>query len=83
MNAQTALKEILALPEEERRWLVEEIAATLPGPAVDFELTEEEKAELDRRVADMHAYPEKGIPWKEVKRQVLKRLRHESRRRLG
>jgi len=83
MNAQTALKEILTLPEEERRWLVEEIAATLPEPVVDFELTEEEKTELDRRVADMHAHPEKSIPWKEVKRRVLKQLRHASRRRLG
>jgi putative addiction module component (TIGR02574 family) len=75
MNAQTALKEILALPEDERRWLVEEIAASLPEQQEDFELTPELKAELDRRLAEHEANPDSGIPWEEVKAHVQAILR--------
>lgn len=82
MNARAALKTVLALPEEDRRWVVEEAAATLTVPAESFKLTPEQKAELDRRVADLHAHPERGIPWAEVKRQVRQKLRH-ARRHLG
>jgi len=75
MNARATLKEILTLPEEDRRWLVEEIAASLPHQEEDFELTPEFKAELNRRLSEHEANPESGIPWQEAKARVLGRLR--------
>lgn len=39
------------------------------------DLTKEMKAELDRRVADMEANPERGVPWELVKAETLKRAR--------
>ncbi len=75
MNAQATLKEILALPEEDRRWLAEEIAASLPEQDEDFELTPEFKAELNRRLSEHEANPNSGIPWNEAKARVLARLR--------
>ena len=40
----------------------------------DDPLTDEQKALLDARLADMEADPEKSIPWEEVKRQLEARL---------
>ena len=36
----------------------------------EFELTEEQIAELRRRAAEAKAHPELGIPWSEVKRKL-------------
>jgi len=40
----------------------------------DDPLTDEQKALLDARLADMEAHPEKSIPWEEVKRHLEARL---------
>ena len=73
MNAKVALKDILALSEEDRRWLVEEIAASLPEQAEDFTLTDAQKAELDRRVAYYEKNPQDVVSWEEIKRDMQKR----------
>jgi len=39
-------------------------------PNQEFELTDEIKAELDRREEDFHTGKEKGIPWEEVKAEI-------------
>ena len=36
-------------------------------------LSDEQRAELDRRLADYRAHPEASIPWEEVKAQLLDR----------
>ncbi len=74
MNPKTALKEILALPEDERRWLVEEIAASLPEQQEDFVLTEAQKMELDRRLAEYGENPDDVVSWDEVKSGLQKRF---------
>jgi putative addiction module component (TIGR02574 family) len=38
-------------------------------------LTEEQKAELDRRIAEADADPDGGIPWVQVRDEALARLR--------
>ncbi len=38
-------------------------------------LTEEQIAELERRVADIKANPDNGVPWEEVRDSVRHRLR--------
>ena len=38
-------------------------------------LTDEQKALLEARLADMKQYPEKSIPWEEAKRRIEARFR--------
>ena len=40
----------------------------------DDPLTDEQKALLDARLADMEAHPEKSIPWEEVRKGLVARL---------
>lgn len=40
----------------------------------DDPLTEEQKALLEERLADMEAHPEKSIPWEEVSKDLEARL---------
>jgi putative addiction module component (TIGR02574 family) len=74
MNAKAALKEVLALSEEDRRWLVEEIAASLPEQGEDFLLTNAQKTELDRRLAEYEKNPQDVLSWEEIKRDLKKRF---------
>ncbi|MEX2215965.1 MAG: addiction module protein [Phycisphaeraceae bacterium] len=39
------------------------------------ELTDEQKAELDRRIADDDAHPDDAIPWEQVEAEARARLR--------
>lgn len=40
----------------------------------DDPLTDEEKALLETRLADMEHYPEKSIPWEEARRRIEERF---------
>lgn len=59
---------------DERLALVEEIWATICADAKAFPLTDAQRAELDRRVADDDAFPDDVAPWDEVKASVRSRL---------
>ena len=59
---------------DERLALVEEIWATICADAKAFPLTDAQRAELDRRVADDDAFPDDVVPWDEVKASVRSRL---------
>jgi putative addiction module component (TIGR02574 family) len=59
---------------DERLALVEEIWATICVDAKAFPLTDGQRAELDRRVADDDAFPDDVVPWDEVKASVRSRL---------
>ena len=59
---------------DERLALVEEIWATICADTKAFPLTDEQRAELDRRVADDDAFPEDVVPWDEIKAEVRARL---------
>ncbi len=50
---------------DERLALVEEVWATICADAKAFPLTDEQRAELDRRVADDDSFPEDVVPWDE------------------
>ena len=58
---------------DERLALVEEIWATICADAKTFPLTDAQRAELDRRVADDDAFPDDVVPWDEVKASVRSR----------
>lgn len=59
---------------EERLALVEKIWATICADAKAFPLTDEQRAELDRRVADDDAFSEDVVPLDEVKAAARSRL---------
>ena len=59
---------------DERLALVEEIWATICNDNMAFPLTDAQRAELDRRVANDDAFPDDVVPWDEVKASVRSRL---------
>ena len=67
------LAEALRLPLGERHQLAEELWDSLPAEIQSAELTDEQKAELDRRLADLEKNPDAGSSWEEVEARILKR----------
>lgn len=59
---------------DERLALVEEIWASICADAKGFPLTEQQRAELDRRVAEDDASPDDVVPWDEIKASARARL---------
>jgi len=75
MDLHTVLTEIATWPVEDRIRLVHEVWDQIAEQGHDPELSEETKAELDRRIEAMDRDPNAGVPWEEVKACVLGRLR--------
>jgi putative addiction module component (TIGR02574 family) len=69
----TTLAQICALSIDDRIWLVQAIIDSING---DAELTDGQKQELDRRIADMDANPDDEVPWEQAYAESLKRVRH-------
>ncbi|MFO0799370.1 MAG: hypothetical protein U0804_18025 [Gemmataceae bacterium] len=68
--AATLLEQALALPEVDRRWLADQLDATLPPNA-------EERAywdEIARRSDEAHAHPDRLIPWDVARAQMRAEL---------
>lgn len=63
--------EIRSLPIPERFHLVEQIWDSIIEDEGQFELSDELKAELDRRIDADDANPGRGEPWEAVKRRLL------------
>ena len=75
MNKANLLAEILRLPEDERAELVDEIIESLPPQEDDWILTDEQKAELDRRIAEHERDPSRAIPWEVVRDRLRARFK--------
>ena len=54
--------------------LVEEIWASICADAKAFPLSDMQRAELDRRIADDDAFPDDVVPWDEIKAAARSRL---------
>ena len=67
--------EVESWPVDDRVRLVQDVWHGLAVQGYEPELTEEMKAELDRRLEEMDRNPNVGLPWEEVKARVLGRLR--------
>ena len=65
------LSEILNLSVAERIQLVEDVWDSIAAEPEELPLTEEERQEMDRRLADQEANPGVGRPWAEVKARLL------------
>ena len=62
------------LDVDERLALIEEIWASICADKAKFPLTDAQRAELDRRVADDDSFPDDVIPWDDVKKSARARL---------
>jgi putative addiction module component (TIGR02574 family) len=69
MSAEQILDEIRRMPEAERRKLVERIEDEFIES--DDELTPEQIAELERRAEEFRKNPHQGIPWEQLRHEML------------
>jgi putative addiction module component (TIGR02574 family) len=58
----------------ERIQLAEDLWESIPESA-DIPLTDAQKAELDRRLADLEQHPDAGEPWEVVRARLYERLK--------
>jgi putative addiction module component (TIGR02574 family) len=65
-----ARSDILSLSVPERIQLVEDIWDSIAELPEEVPLTEEQKAELDRRLDAYHQDPTGGTPWEEVRERI-------------
>jgi len=60
---------------EERLRLVEELWDSIAADSSAVPLTEAQRTELDRRIAEHEANPDDVVPWEEVKTSITERLK--------
>jgi len=70
MDLKTVLTEVQTWPPEDRLRLIEEVWDGLSEEGSAFELTEELKDLLDRRLAALDADPGNVLTWDEIKAYV-------------
>jgi putative addiction module component (TIGR02574 family) len=63
------------LSVEERPQLIDELWDSLAADSEQLPLTEAQKQELERRLADADANPDEGVPWDVVRAEAEERLR--------
>ena len=72
MNALLA-SDVLKMSVPERIRLVSDIWETIAEFPESVDLSESQKAELDRRLDASHLHPEAGAPWGEVRDRIRSR----------
>jgi putative addiction module component (TIGR02574 family) len=75
MDRSTTLAQVLALSIDDRVWLIHAVLDSIAEGEVRCELSDAQKQELDRRIADMDANPDDEVPWEQVYAESLKRVR--------
>jgi putative addiction module component (TIGR02574 family) len=73
MSKAEIIEELRRMPEAERRELVESIRSEFGD--FDAELSEEQKAEFERRAAELRKNPKAGVPWEHVCAEAKRRLK--------
>lgn len=74
MDYQAVLNEVETWPIDDRIRLVQDVWDRLADQDYEPELTEELKAELDRRIEEMDRNPGAGVSWETTKAHVLARF---------
>ncbi len=76
MDMSNALRqELLKLSAAERLELVEELWDSIAGDDEALAATDEQRADLERRLAEADADPTGGSPWEEVEERIRHRPR--------
>ena len=70
MDLSATLAQINTLSPDDRIRLVQAIWDSIPEEARTPDLTDQQKAELDRRLADLRASQQIGLTWQQVKARV-------------
>lgn len=73
MNSLTFPFEISELSPAERIILVEELWNSILPEQDKIGITEAQKIELDRRLADFYQSPEEGVSWEDIKNKIRNR----------
>jgi putative addiction module component (TIGR02574 family) len=66
----TQLEQILALPIDERIKLVEDIWDSIAAVPEAVQLSDEQMAEIERRLEDYRRNPDDVVPWEEAKARL-------------
>lgn len=74
MSATEILKAAKALPQAELVKLAQDFWEIIVEDGYDPELTSEQAAELDRRLAEFEKDPREGTPWERVEADLNKRF---------
>ena len=70
MNAQAILTEVNTLSVSERILLVEDLWDSIAAQAGQLSITDGQKVELDRRMANIEANPNAGSSWTDVRARI-------------
>lgn len=68
-------QELLELSAAERLELIEELWNSLTEDEVAISLTEEQRTDLEQRLAEADSDPAGGSPWEEVRERIRSRSR--------
>jgi len=68
----TLLEQALRLPADDRRKLADDLYDSIDRDVDGFELSDEQKAEIDRRLAEYEKDPSIARPWEEVRERLRK-----------
>ncbi|MEO7298529.1 MAG: addiction module protein [Verrucomicrobiota bacterium] len=76
MSTNELIEKMRPMPTEEKRAFVEQVWEEYGEELgwVDPDLTPEQTAELDRRLAEFKKNPRGGIPWEQVEAELDQRL---------
>ena len=74
MSATEILRAATSLPLNERIKLAQDLWENVSEQGYDPDLTPEQAAELDRRLADFEKNPHAGIPWEQVEADLNQRF---------
>jgi putative addiction module component (TIGR02574 family) len=70
MEQVAVLSELKQFSTAEKLIIVEELWNSIASERDSFELTGEQRDELDKRVADYYSSPNSGYSWEEVKNRI-------------
>ena len=76
MSETEIIEQMRGLPTEKKRGVLEKIWTEFGDELgwVDRDLTPEQAAELDRRLAEFEQNPHEGVPWEQVEADLKRRF---------